>query len=327
MSSTQIIGGLVASLMLVGCGAANEQELRVAHAETTGPWGAASRGLRLRLTIPARLEQGLPIRAKLEACCDLGSVPQGVRHLNTFRVRDRFSLHFARPGTSDALVIARPLARNPSPPPCDDGRSMLPLESHALEPWDIELPLVNTDLKPGSWDCRAEFTSPETSQWWLGSDAAWAAWGVWRGTVTSDVCRIDIVEATPKVRDCSVPRELRLARMDPYVVVTYRATEADWVRLPVQNGFTLGLRAYVSERARRPFVCRPYLPSGDPLPIDELDDYQGGDLDRTYLVQIFETPVAPSPDWQPECGDFKILWKRSLRILRTERDVKELLGR
>jgi hypothetical protein len=324
MGETGMSGKGFAALALtafcfLGCSRGGGERLAVPEPQLS-PWGEARRGLALRVAAPTRIEQNLRLPVTVELRCAPEKLPAGARQLNTFLPDEYLTLRMTRLKTKEQFTV-RPYDPTWGMPADDDGKATEPLDGRDLKPWKTEFPLLAAKPPPGDYECRVEFSAPEgKGRWWRGTDAQRAAAGFWSGTVTSAPFTLVVLRETPKTRVFQVPFRLRLAKGAIGPEITFIEEDTEKVRRPVRNGFYIG--GQVNEHSRRGLLSE--IASPLPNPVDQLYDYQGGDLSCTYTLEIFETADRPEHMWLPSpgSGDYKILWKKEFRVRFSEAELK-----
>jgi hypothetical protein len=293
--------------------------------EQTSEWGQIERGLRLRILAPKKAEQGVELTVRVEFQCQTSQLPQGVRQLNTFMLPEYLTLSLSRRETKEHFKI-KPHDQAHGMLAIDDGKTMERLDGSTLSSWDVSFPLLTAKLATGIYDCRAELSVTGKSRFWRGTDSEWEAAGVWTGKVESGPLPIEILMETPKTQVFQIPVRLRLAKWDavPNVpVVNYGREDSAEITLPVRNGFYVGARTSSSSGWTALGGIRPVATPDDPNPVDQLHGYKGGDLHRTYTMEIFETSNPPGHRWSPENGDYKLLWKKEYSVHFTEQEIRK----
>jgi hypothetical protein len=289
-------------------------------------WGDLDHGLQLRVRALERIEQGLELEVTLDPRCEPSEVPGGVRSLNAFGISDELTLTLFRPGSTERWTV-KPLDWTHGMLAIDDGKSAEPLDGSPLTPWTVSFPLLAAKLVPGRYECRVELSSTGKSRFWRGAEAEWEGAGFWRGRAVSGRLSIEVLPETPKTEAFHVPVRLRLAKGDQSPVITYGRPDVREIRLPIRNGFHVGGRTTMSTGSVTVGGVRPFAGPDDPNPVDPLLDYKGGDVDRTYTMEIFETSNPPGHRWSPESGEYKVLWKETLHARFTEEEIKEAAKR
>lgn len=292
--------------------------------EQISEWGQVERGLRLRVSAPKKAEQGVELSIRVDFQCQASQLLQGVRQLNTFMLPEYLTLSLTRRDTKESFNI-KPHDQAHGMLAIDDGKTMERLDGSTLNSWDASFPLLGAKLATGLYDCRVELLVSGKSRFWNGTDSEWEAAGFWNGKITSDPLPIEILMETPKTQVFQIPVRLRLAKWDtvPKVpIVTYGREDSAEIKLPVRNGFYVGARTTSSSGWIRLGGNRPVAAPDDPNPVDQLHGYKGGDLHRTYTMEIFETSNPPGHMWSPESGDFKLLWKKEYTVDFTEQEIK-----
>jgi hypothetical protein len=292
--------------------------------EQTSEWGQIERGLRLRILMPKKAEQGVELTVRVEFQCQKSQLPQGIRQLNTFMMPEYLTLSLSRRDTKESFII-RPHDQTHGMLGIDDGKTMERLDGSMLNSWDVTFPLLAAKLATAIYDCRVELSVSGKSQFWRGTDSEWEAAGFWNGKVVSGALPIEILMETPKTQVFQIPIRLRLAKWNavPNVpVVTYGREDTAEIKLPVRNGFYVGARTTSSSGWTVLGGSRPLAAPDDPNPVDQLHGYKGGGLHRTYTMEIFETSDPPGHRWSPENGDYKLLWKKEYTVDFTEREIR-----
>lgn len=295
--------------------------------EQTSEWSQIERGLRLRMLAPKNAEQGVELAVRVEFQCQTSQLPQGVRQLNTFMLPEYMTLSLSRRDTKETLKI-RPHDLAHGMLAIDDGKTMERLDGSTLKSWNVSFPLLAAKLATGIYDCRVELFVSGKSQFWRGTDSEWEAGGFWNGKVVSSALPIEIVMETPKTQVFMIPVRLRLSKWDavPKVPkVTYGRDDSAEIKLPVRNGFYVGARTTSSSGWIKLGGIRPVSTPDDPNPVDQLYGYTGGDLQRTYTMEIFETSNPPGHMWDPENGEYKLLWKKEYTVEFTEQEIKSVV--
>jgi len=291
----------------------------------TSEWGEDSKGLQCRVEAPTELEQGMPLAVQLELRSEPKKLESGVKQLNAFLFPAFVELVLTNRTTGKRLSVKPQDPTRGMPPNDDRGRSAIPLDGSSLKPWPISFPLARlaNNLELGSYDCRVQYSFPETPhQWWRGTDAEWA--GFWHGTVRSGSFRLEVRKETPRTQTFKLPKALRL---ENGWKIGYRPEDTEKVTLSVRNGYIVATQVYRNEQ-----VCRlmsepptPYI--DDPAPhIDQWSDDKKGGKRITYTIEVFETADMPEHGWHPVpgSGGYKVLWKKTFTLSLTVEEIRKL---
>ena len=135
-------------------------------------------GLRCRAVASTnRIEQGMPLKIFFEVWSAPSELPQGVKHLNAFLIREYLKLHLTHQVTQKTQVLDIEPIDFPNPE--DEGREAKPLDGTRLGPLEAEFRLVRLrdSLEPGTYDCSVEFAYPKnkTKRWYRKTAADWGS--------------------------------------------------------------------------------------------------------------------------------------------------------
>lgn len=300
-------GWILVSAVIVGCrvpDGAGDTRSSVAPEVSAAPvvtWGPERSGLRLRVEAPARVSRGDDLMCTLRVLVDRSAVPSPL----TVDVRPPayFSrLCLARVDGSDSVVIepTDPDFGMPDPPlPPDEPADRSILDSStategALGTVDFPLASQWDRVTPGRWRGVVRFSHD-------GAARRDRLAGSWRGTLSSQEFEFDVAAAPARWLDVRAPAALVGGDADVFV------------RLPVRNGFAVGLR---------------WTELGDDGPGEEElggRPHPGmfdGMLARIAAsrapveFEIFETSFLPRHMWSPgpRIGHYRSLWSDSRSV-------------
>jgi len=257
---------------------------------------------------------------EIELKTDPGKLSGEVKHLNKFFYTNYLRLELRNLQTGKKFK-SRPYGASGGMLAFDMGKSIIPFNGGEIKPWKASFPLVMLKLEPGLYECIVEFSYPgKKTGLWSGTEEEWETAGFWSGTVKSAFFDLTILKETPKTKKFTVPTRLRLEKG---LRIHYGKKDSTEVKLPVRNGYFIGTRCYVNG-----FMYRMggLPPPGDVNSIDKLYEYKGGDIRRTYTIEIFETSDRPVHFWHPGpgSGGYKVLWKWSYTVNASEEEVEKL---
>lgn len=279
------------------------------------------------MSAPRSAEQGMELTVRVGLQCQVSELPQGVRQLNTFMLAEYLTLSLTRRDTKESFNI-RPNDQTHGMLAIDDGKTVERLDGSMLTSWDVSFPLLRAKLGIGIYDCRLELMVSGKSRFWKGTESEWEAAGFWAGKIASEPLAIEILVETPKTQVFQIPVRLRLSKYDALSkvpAVTYGREDSEAITLPVRNGYYVGARTTSSSGWIALGGIRPVNGPDDPNPIDSLHGYKGGDIRRTYTMEIFETSNPPGHMWDPGNGDYKLLWKKEYTVDFTEQEIKSVI--
>jgi hypothetical protein len=288
--------------------------------QTTG-WGAVSNGLQCKISAPQKIEHNMPLSVDVFFRPDMHVLPQGIKALNTYLLTERLTLYLTNTNTKRQSQIR---ISGPGMPTSDLGQNAATLNGAELGPYKATFYLVhlNDTLFPGIYECSVGFKFPKAQYagWQDNSSPDWENAGFWHGSVMSPMFSIAILEETPKMHQFLVPERLRLEKG---LQVMFRKTDAVQIDLPLRNGFWIGWKILLNG-------SKIMLGGFGPSEVNSIDclspRYEGGTIDNSYTLILFETVVQPAHEWNPDegSGNYKELWKKAFRIVKTEEEMKEL---
>ncbi len=326
-----LMSGLCMMVLAVGCaspgpdpeprghagdgGASMEVSQQAASTQTEGvsPWGEQVRGLQLQANAPSEIEQGMYLTITGELRCERDKLDAGVSVLDTFLWERQFILDLTNFETRKPFEVHQE----------DPARGMpamrirdhtIALDGTPIRPQKLEFLLARfyEELSPGRYDCRVKFATPDVQ----------VAARHWHGTVVSGPFTVEILPETPKTQTFLLPERLQLVRgpelYGGHLLVNYAEEDAEEVAVPVRNGHFIGTR------------CRrgsgEGLRGGAPTPndvngFDQLHQYDGGDLDRSYRITVFETCESTGHFWSPHGCGYKVLWEKTLELHMIEAEI------
>ncbi len=280
-------------------------------------WGKEHHGLRCKVAVPARVEQGTPLKVRFELQCMPENLAPGVRQLNT-HAHDAFLTLFLTNVKTQRVVTIKPYDPFHCMPPSDPGYLTVPLDGRPLECWIVSLPLVREReaLEPGRYECRVGYSVPTEPPEGRLARRNWKDSGFWHGTIVSEPFEMKILKEIAKTRPLSVPKRLRYSAKERKVY--YTKEDAIEIEAPVRNGFFIGTYIYYTYHDTIPgshgLLGGTIAPDDVNGIVNCVDIPDSGKL--SYRIEVFETSDPPVHMWHPGpgSGGYKTLWKQSFEL-------------
>ena len=332
-----VLIALVFGVFGLGCGHSRQQSV---EKRQTSEWGSIEGGLQMRVTAPAEIEVGMPLRTNIEIRYERGQLSPGIKRLNEFLRDDFLELLLTDPQGKKSWTV-KPYDPTAGMPAFDTGKAAVPLDGSQIKTWKAKFPLLKLydELKPGAYVARVRFTFPKKpTRYWRATEAEWKQAGYWHGTLLSDPFPLRLLEETPKTKTLSVPRKLRLRKKlvrlhegdteDTAVPAIYfDQRDAQQIKVPVRNGHSLGTWLYYNGEPKQ--LNGGLLTPNGPNAIDAWYDYKGGDKNVSYTIEVFETPDVPQHRWMPGPGSagYKVLWKKTFPLSLSAEEIQRVITR
>jgi hypothetical protein len=272
------------------------------------------------------LEQGLHLEVEIQFRSRPQNLSKGTNKLNSFCRDASLELLLVDVKTRTPITV-RPYNPTRGMPVQDQGKEVELLDDRSLKPWPASFPLATvwSTLKPGTYEARIRFSFPGGYQkwWWRGTPQEWDSF--WKEVVTSGPATLTILPASQKTETYLLPKRLRLL---PGLKIAYTKEDAEKVEVPVRPGFYVGTMISRGGAAQGMTLMGGTPKPADVNPVDQIIDYRGGDRKSTYTIEIFETADAAEHMWHPRpgSGDYRVLWKKTLTLELTEKEIRKVAG-
>ena len=261
--------------------------------------------------IPAvkEIEQGMEFFVELEAWPRPDELPEGVKHMNAFRIQELLKLHLTNLETEQILELDIEANNYPFIP--DNGQHASSLDGQMMGPWKAAFRLVRLReaLNPGPYECVLELRSPKNRPKYWGNrpELSWEQFGFWSGRIRSQPFGLRVLKETPKIRPIIVPGEPHLEQgASSQFQLVFKKEEFSAIDVRLRNGFYVGYHS-------RSVDGESNLSSG--LPEWTAEDRIHEIPDRVkwphYRLEVFETASPPGRSWNPygDASGYKVLWE------------------
>ena len=302
------------------------------------PWGAAVDGLQARLAVSqAEVAAGSRIDFQLHLRCDPKQGDADVNLLNRGETAWDAELVF-QATESDKVFRRRPF--DVGMPPMFGPRHIVELRRGALPPERLTIYLLSDEgeqIPPGTYTVTAVYKNTAKPELEFRTDEAGrrhsrpdrGPWKYWKGTITSAPIRLTVTPAGPREVELKINSALLITRGKDggrdTIGWSWSQHEPRSVKVKRRPGYIIGQRWGVhvfldgreigdqaggglSGSAWHGAGSRSFL---EPEIVKRV--LAGASLTVRADVEVFETSVPARHMWSPESGDFRILWKGSVR--------------
>jgi beta-lactamase regulating signal transducer with metallopeptidase domain/Leucine-rich repeat (LRR) protein len=284
-------------------------------------WGNDQNGLQIRVKAPARIEQGLSVKAEIQLRCNPKNLTPGTKRLNEFLPAAFLEMSLKNVASGKTLSV-RPFDPTQGMPVGDQGKYVQPLNGKPLKPWHIQFPLVRVydSLTWGDYECQVRFSFPkQRSPWWRGTPAQWQAAGFWDGTLASGVFRLKVTKQSATTKTILLPKRLRTEPANwqgrRVTAVVFKRKDAEKVTVKVRNGHVLGWKMGS--------MLAGGLPQPDGANWIDLWLKRPKEKEVSYTIEVFETPHPATHFWRPEQAGYRVIWKKTFTVQVPQEDNGE----
>jgi len=320
MATKPAFAFLCATILAVALGASSAAEPSATGPGKAESWGEAVNGLRCRLEAEkAEAPQGAEAIFRLHLQFDPKGVDPQTNVLNRCWDAKRVKVGFTDAGTGKTFerldndgAVGLPICSWPEDFP--------ELRGKPLEPVQLLIRLLSPkgeQLPPGTYAVAATYANDGSPE----ADSYKGPWKFWTGKLAAPPITVKITPAEAKETELVIPSALDLTCGENGVGFSWSTKAPRVLRLQVRPGYIVGTRY-----RRRAFYGDPKgeeagggmcsgVPRGggggksflDPARLKRV--VAGDPLTLRADVEVFETSIPAGHMWQPEGGDFKVLWR------------------